>query len=163
MLHRVANRSIKDITTVKSTAWDEDESLPAFTSAFNDDDVDVDVSHSFLGSPMSQIWSEDDEEKNSWYPGSYSRKENWLEEASQDVLNLEKLPLGSLTEEDVESITGLMAAWVRRRSLEAAMSVEKLLKRVVDDMRGGNTEVHVTTRMYTIVRWTKGAFKPIAN
>jgi hypothetical protein len=111
----------------------------------------MDISHSFLGSPMAQIWSEEDEERLGWYPGSFSRKANWLEESTEDVLNIEKLPLGTLTEEDVESITGLMAAWVRRRSLEAALSVEKLLKRVVDDLRAGNTDIRVTARMYTIV------------
>ena len=53
--------------------------------------------------------------------------------------------------DDVESITGLMAAWVKRRSVEAALIVETLLKRVVDDMRANNADVHVTSRMYTIV------------
>lgn len=144
----------------KSTAYDDEESMSALVSDLDEDgegdgDDDADFSHTFLGSPMTQIWSEEDEEKDSWYPGSFSRKDNWLEEASQEVLNLEKLPLGTLTEEDVESITGLMAAWVRRRSLEAALSVEKLLKRVIDDMKAGNTDIHVTTRMYTIVSSTK--------
>ena len=103
---------------------------------------------SSLASPLSQALPVDE---NTWYPGSYSRKENWVEDSTAEVMDLEKIPLGSLNEDDVESITGLMAAWVRRRSLEAALSVEKLLKRVVDDMRAGNTNVHVSARMYTIV------------
>ena len=142
-----------DVVVLRSSD-DEMESLPAFTPDFDVDDDDedhVDLSQSFLGSPMTQIWSEEDQAKLGWYPGSFSHKENWLEEATKDVLNLENLPLGTLSTEDVESITGLMAAWVRRRSLEAALSVEKLLKRVVDDMRAGNTDIQVTARMYTIV------------
>lgn len=142
---------------VFSNMADETESLPAFTPDFDlddDDNGDVDIPHSFLGSPLTQIWSEEDEEALGWYPGSFSRKANWLEEATEDVLNLENLPVGTLTEEGVESITGLMEAWVRRRSLEAALSVEKLLKRVVDDLRAGNTDIRVTTRMYTIVSST---------
>jgi hypothetical protein len=74
-----------------------------------------------------------------------------LEEATEDMLDTKRLPFGSLSEDDVESIAGLMAAWVRRRSVDAALTVEQLLKRVVDDMRAQNPDVFVTTKMYTIV------------
>ncbi|OEU15438.1 hypothetical protein FRACYDRAFT_208949 [Fragilariopsis cylindrus CCMP1102] len=43
-----------------------------------------------------------------------------------------------------------MVAWSRRRSTDAAMIVEQLLKRIVDEMQAGNKEVHVSTRMYSI-------------
>jgi hypothetical protein len=74
-----------------------------------------------------------------------------LEEATQEMLDVTRVPLGSLSQDDVESIAGLMAAWVRRRSVDAALTVEQLLKRVVDDMRAQNPDVFVTARMYTIV------------
>jgi hypothetical protein len=78
------------------------------------------------------------------------RNERWLEDATDKLLDLSTLPLGSLTENDVLSITGLMVRWSRRKSIEGAIAVERLLKRVVDDMRAGNQDVHVSTRMYTI-------------
>lgn len=116
-----------------------------------EEDMVIDFEESLMASPLSQVWGEENDAKENWFPGSFSREENWLEEATDEVLDEEMLPLGSLTEDDVLSITGLMSAWVRRRSIDAALRVEQLLKRVVDDMRAGNSEVHVTTRMYTIV------------
>lgn len=100
--------------------------------------------------------NEDDNESNAEeeddpYLGSYARNEEWLEEATTTVLDLEQLPLGSLTPEDVSSISGLMSAWVKRCSVEACLTVEQLLKRVVDDMRVNNPDAYVTARMYTIV------------
>ena len=59
---------------------------------------------------------------------------------------LSSLPL--LTIEDVHEIKGLMTAWARRGS---PLVVESLLKRIIDDMRAGNTEIHVSTRFYAIV------------
>eukprot|EP00536_Pseudo-nitzschia_multiseries_P000151 jgi/Psemu1/321478/estExt_fgenesh1_pg.C_30021 len=55
-----------------------------------------------------------------------------------------------LTEEDVASVTKLMAEWARTRSLAGALKVEDLLKRIVDDMRAGNSDVYVSTRIYTL-------------
>jgi hypothetical protein len=103
-----------------------------------------------VDSPLSQLPSEEGEVED-LYRGSYTRNENWLEDATDEFLDMDKIPVGMLTQGDVESITGLMAAWVRRRSVEAALIVEQLLKRVVDDMRADNPDVHVTSRMYTIV------------
>ena len=144
----------KEFFTLQSHVYDDSVALSLLSDhddTIHDDEDDDIMSDSFLASPLSQAVFSEEEEKDSWYPGSFSRNENWLEEASEALLDLEKVPLGSLTEEDVLSIAGLMAAWVRRRSLEAALSVEKLLKRVVDDMRAGNSDIHVTARMYTIV------------
>jgi hypothetical protein len=110
----------------------------------DDDNTDV------VDSPLSQLPSEEGEVED-LYRGSYTRDEKWLEDATDEFLDMDKIPLGTLTQDDVESITGLMAAWVRRRSVEAALIVEQLLKRVVDDMRANNPDVHVAARMYTIV------------
>jgi hypothetical protein len=112
----------------------------------------------------------------------FSRNEGWLEEATETLLDVDAYPVGELTEEDLVAIGGIMAAWSRRASgpppspqqhrsasgngpstgtgpnssptsrLQAAMSVELLLKRVVDDVRAGNPAVRVSTRLYTYVR-----------
>lgn len=138
------------LTRLQSTVYEDDEAPPLLADFedIDDEDGEDDFSDSFLASPLSQVGGGGEEEQDGWYPGSFSRQENWLEEATEEISNLE---LGSLTEDDVESVVGIMAAWVRRRSIDAAMSVEKLLKRLVDDMRAGNTDIHMTTRMYTIV------------
>lgn len=81
----------------------------------------------------------------------FARNEQWLEDATDDFLDEQIYPSGSLAEDDLESINALMVAWSRRRSTEAALTVERLLKRVVDDMHAGNERVHVNTRMYTHV------------
>lgn len=146
----------KEALTLSCSPYDDNESPPV-VAEFDDrasvDDDDT-IPDSFLASPLSQAAFDEEEEKDSWYPGSFSRQENWLEEASAEILDREEVPLGSLTEEDVDSIAGIMSAWIRRRSLDAALHVETLLKRVVDDMRAGNNDIHVTARMYTIVsRW----------
>lgn len=84
-------------------------------------------------------------------PLPYERNQKWLEEATAELMDLKTFPIGTLTPDDVQSVAGLMAAWVRRRSVDAALMVEELLKRVVDDLRAGNRSIKVTTRMYTIV------------
>ena len=115
--------------------------------------------HTLVASPLSQFPSEEDDELQ--YQGgrgrSFSMNEQWLEEATEDALDLENYPLGSLISDDVESIVGLMASWVRRHSVEAALTVERLLKRIVDELRAGNPKVQVNTRLYTIAinAWAK--------
>ena len=82
----------------------------------------------------------------------FTRNPAWLEEATLDFLDEEVFPIGKLTEDDVESVLGLMAAWARKRSVDAALTVERLLKRVVDDIRyGNNPVVRVNTRFYSYV------------
>lgn len=93
----------------------------------------------------------DGHEEDDPYLGSYARNAEWLEQATKTVLDPEKLPLGSMTPDDVSSISGLMSAWVKRCSVEACLTVEQLLKRIVDDMRANNPDAYVTARMYTTV------------
>jgi hypothetical protein len=100
---------------------------------------------------------EEEDEKFSSISHAFSRDGGWLEEATATLLDASatgSYPLGELSEEDVECIGGVMAAWSRRSpgSLRAALSVEKLLKRVADDVRAGNPSARVTTRLYTYVR-----------
>jgi hypothetical protein len=115
----------------------------------DEDFSEKDVEDTLVASPLSQHASNED--YDSLYRGSFSRDENWLEQATNEILDPERLPMGSLSEDNVETIIGIMAAWVRRRCVEGALYVEQLLKRVVDDMRAQNPSVHVTARMYTIV------------
>ena len=93
---------------------------------------------------------ENDEITNGARGNNFLRDERWLESATDKVLDLSNMPLGSLTEDDVTSLAGLMIAWSRRMSVEGAMVVERLLKRIIDDMRAGNRNVHVSTKLYTI-------------
>ena len=96
-----------------------------------------------LDSPLSQVYESD-------VQPIFPRNKDWLEHATEELLDEQVYPKGKLIEEDVESIAGLMAAWARRRSVHAALMVERLLKRVIDDMRAG-TDIHVHTGLYTRV------------
>jgi hypothetical protein len=118
------------------------------SSTKKDDETSNHNNNNDLDSPLSQL-PDDEEYHNMKVP--FVKNEKWLEEATDEFLDKSIIPLGALNQDDVESITGLMAAWVRRRSVDAALVVEQLLKRVVDDMRANNPDVHVTSRMYTIV------------
>eukprot|EP00980_Cylindrotheca_fusiformis_P028627 scaffold22620_cov131-Cylindrotheca_fusiformis.AAC.22 len=128
--------------------YDDDE--------FIDDEDEVDDDAHVMASPLSQLPSEEAQGED-FSKGSFARNELWLEDATEEFLDVEKIPIGTMAQSDVETTTGLMAAWVRRQSVEAALTVEQLLKRVVDDMRAGNPDVHVTARMYTIAidAWAK--------
>lgn len=103
-----------------------------------------------------------------------TRAPSWLENATNDILDLSRIPLGQLTSDDIESITGLMANWAKKnkkhkitqqQSQSSAMQVETLLKRVVDDHNYGNNSVKVTTRMYTMAidAWAKTGGKKAAE
>lgn len=81
----------------------------------------------------------------------FSRNSAWLEEATSSLLNEDMYPIGELSEDDVEAIASLMAAWSKRKSIDAAITVERLLKRVVDDMKVHNPAAHVSTRFYIYV------------
>ena len=113
----------------------------------------------------------------------FHRKTNsapsWLEHATNDILDLSRIPLGQLTSDDIESITNLMANWAKnnkhnnnknndsqqQQSQASAIQVEKLLKRVVDDHNHGNSSVKVTTRMYAMAidAWAKTGGKKAAE
>jgi hypothetical protein len=89
----------------------------------------------------------DVEEDLNYFP----RNSAWLEEATLSLLDEDLYPIGELSEEDVVTIATLMAAWSKRNSVDAAITVERLLKRVVDDMQEGNSVAQVTTRFYVYV------------
>lgn len=100
-------------------------------------------------------------------PTSYSKSvsSSWLEQATEEILDKSRIPLGQLTLDDVETISSLMANWARRKSTQSAIQVEILLKRVVDDHNYGNSSVRVTTRMYTMAidAWAKTGGKEAAE
>lgn len=112
-------------------------------SATSSTNVDEDCSYqppkgpSFLEEPDRRRFPRDDEES--------------LRMATHNVLNPELFPIGSLTERDVDEISRLMAAWAWRRTLEAAMTVDKLLDRVIADMKVGNPAASVDSAMYNYV------------
>jgi len=80
-----------------------------------------------------------------------------LRQNTQDILDLEFMPLGELRQEEVASITNLMVTWAKTKNRTGALMVERLLKRIVDDINVGNTDVKVTTRLYTVCidAWAK--------
>ena len=88
------------------------------------------------------------EEENCPDQNFFGRNSAWLEEATLSILNEDMYPIGELSEEDIEAITSLMSAWSKRKSVDAAITVERLLKRVVDDMQVHNSVARVSTRFY---------------
>lgn len=113
-----------------------------------------------MESPFSPSFIVDDDSDGLSPPLSalYGRDQDSLNNATEQFLHDQHTyPLGKLSEEDVETITGLMAAWGRRRSVTAALQVESLMKRIIDDMKAGNIDVHVRTQHYTLLldAWSK--------
>jgi hypothetical protein len=153
-----STRQNKRVSSDPTTNSDEiDFPEPEVDDEMNGDDNDGDQEAEFVGldSPLSQLPPEDFSSESPLQ--LFARNEKWLEAATEDMLDPDQFPLGELTEEHVETITGLMTAWVRRRSVPASLNVERLLKRVVDDMRANNKDIQVTTKMYTIAidAWAK--------
>lgn len=72
------------------------------------------------------------------------------------------IPLGELTIDDVQLIATLMTSHARRGTFESALTCERLLKRVVEEVNAGNTNVAATTRMYTITMdaWARAQRRP---
>jgi hypothetical protein len=112
-----------------------------------------------LDSPLSQVHQNDaDDGLSPPLSALYGRDQASLEKATQQFLSDRQLyPVGKLSDEDLEAITGLMAAWAKKRSLQAALIVEKLLKRIIDDLKAGNANIHVRTQHYTLTidAWSK--------
>ena len=73
------------------------------------------------------------------------------------------IPLGELTVDDVQLITTLMTSHARRGTVESALTCERLLKRVVEEVNSGNRSVSVTTKMYTMTMdaWAKSQRRPL--
>ena len=89
---------------------------------------------------------------------------NWLESTTKTVLRVyecleppkDTFPMGQLTKEDVVTISKLMVEWSRRRSgSQSPLTVERLLKRIVDDLKFGNNQIQVYKSHYTIVSATE--------
>jgi pentatricopeptide repeat protein len=80
-----------------------------------------------------------------------------LNVTTQFLSNEQMYPLGKLSTEDVEAITGLMGAWTKQRTVDAALQIELLLKRLVDDMKAGNTDITIRTQHYVLLldAWSK--------
>ena len=111
-------------------------------------------------SPLNHLQIQTDYDAN-----GNSKSYTWLDQATIDILDERRVPMGQLTIDDVDSISGLMANWAKRKSAHSALQVEILLKRVVDDHNAGNASVNVTTRMYTMAidAWAKTGGKKAAE
>ena len=94
-----------------------------------------------------------------------SKLYTWLDQGTNDILDTERIPIGQLTTDDVESISSLMANWAKRKSEHSALQVEQLLKRVVDEHNAGNSAVNVSTQMYTMAidAWARTGGKQAAE
>jgi pentatricopeptide repeat protein len=79
--------------------------------------------------------NDDDESHGEHFLPLFAHSPEWLQEATDQFFDHDIYPLGQLTESDVEIITSLMAAWAQCRSSHAAVTVERLLQRVVEDLR----------------------------
>ena len=180
-----SDNNFLDHNTIDEESWNEDFSsvnnnsnedtiIPDCT--INEDDMnnndENEIPPSFYDDPGSTTTiyennddETDDEDEDNFsnrihYDTRYSSNNNetsWLEQATADILDREQYPVGTLTEDDMDVICGLMASWPRRKSVQAAIQVEQLLKRIIDDMKYGNIFAHVTSRMYTyaIDAWAK--------
>jgi hypothetical protein len=76
---------------------------------------------------------------------------DWLKEETLEILDENIYPIGSLSMDDVAHCEHLMSGWVFRRSVHAAKYVERLLKRLVDDIKAGNSEIRIGTPHYVHV------------
>lgn len=58
----------------------------------------------------------------------------WLGQATTMMLDRHEYPTGTLTDDDWKVLKRLMAEWPRQRSVAAAMTVEQLIKRAVEEV-----------------------------
>ena len=80
------------------------------------------------------------------------QSKSWLDRTTAQVLDppSSSTPSEQLTPDDVSLITTLMTSHARRSTVDSALICEQLLKRVVEEVNDGNSEVRVTTKMYTV-------------
>jgi hypothetical protein len=143
-------RSKNERSSAAETTSRGEQQLQGDDESALDDDDDSDTEE-------LTTYPEDMDDADNYNGYRYSHNSAWLEEATDTLLDLVVYPPGSLSPDDIDVLTGLMAAWPRRRSVAAAVTVERLLKRVVDDMHAGSPHAAVETRMYVycIDAWAK--------
>jgi hypothetical protein len=102
-------------------------------------------------------------EKTTTYPRSNSDSNPHSPLSQYTTSSPGYIPLGELTVDDVQLITTLMTSHARRGTIESALTCERLLKRVVEEVNAGNTGVRVTTKMYTVAMdaWAKSQRRPL--
>lgn len=74
----------------------------------------------------------------------------WLSQATQDIINTEA---GTLVKGKWHQLVSMLRAWARRSKCdaEAPLTVERLLKKLLDEREAGNTEAKATTELYNIL------------
>lgn len=83
---------------------------------------------------------------------TYGGYRDELAHATDQVMNLNVFPYGTLNRMDVEQISPLMEGWLRRRTDEGARKVMDLYERVREEQRYGNYNAQVLPRMHEMVR-----------
>lgn len=88
-----------------------------------------------------------DNAHNSQNPSSSGGGRAWLVRATQNVLDTEP---GTLRKGKWHELVSMVKAWARRSKFdaEAPIVMERLIKRLLDERRHGNTEAKVTTEVY---------------
>jgi len=105
-----------------------------------------------------KLFNEDDEHDDEFGTASTSSSDITPNTQQQQNQNQNQQNNQSLSPDDVNLITTLMASHARRSTIESAIICEQLLKRVVDevDMNARNNfnddsgGIRVTTKMYTV-------------
>lgn len=122
-----------------------------------EDTVSLEFDDSFIETDeeSDQNEGDDDDDGSSSQTPNFQRDQLWLETSTSNFLeagnNHNKNnddPLLFLSMDEVNQVKGLMSAWAKRGS---PLMVERLLKRIIDDMRAGNHGISVSTRFYAIV------------
>lgn len=82
--------------------------------------------------------------------GVSAERRAWLVQATQDILVAER---GTLVKGKWHELVSMLKAWSRRSKFdaEAPIVVERLLKRLLDEQRAGNSEAKATTELYNVL------------
>lgn len=88
---------------------------------------------------------EDDERTSSNEYFCVSSRTEYLQNATESLL---AYPIGSYHHQDIDSVKRLIMTWPRKSSLEAAIIVEKLLKRLVDEKHAQKQFVLLDSSLY---------------
>ena len=79
--------------------------------------------------------------------------------STKELLDLEKIPVGSFDEGMMENASQLMEDWIRIKSMYGAQQATKILYRIVDENEGGNPYAVFdknfieTVRIETLATW----------
>ena len=96
-----------------------------------------------LAPSFSGVSTLEDEEQEELF--SVSTRKEYLRTATENLLNY---PAGSYHQQDIDSLKRLLITWPKKRSIEAAINVERLLKRLIDEKHANPNGVTVEESLY---------------